>query len=219
LDENPNPLIRKESSVLPGWTILVFLAALPVVGLPVFWMLPDRSMPVLLAAFFGVGLVAVVVAVVPLGAAAPGALGLRAVGWRPVVLGVLATTAISYVVSQIGLRPEGVRQVTDTVRGPAGLLPLLAILALLAPLAEELVFRGLLYGWLAGRWGGRVAFLASSLAFAAAHVELAHAVLVLPLGLWFGWLRWRTDSLVPSLVAHVVNNGVAVAGAVFLAES
>jgi uncharacterized protein len=130
---------------------------------------------------------------------------------------VLATTAISFAVSQIGLRPEGVRQVTDTARGPAGLLPLLAILAVLAPLAEELVFRGLLYGWLAGRWGGRVAVLASSLAFAVAHVEPAHAILVLPLGLWFGWLRWRTGSLVPSIVAHIVNNGVAVAGAVFLA--
>ena len=44
----------------------------------------------------------------------------------------------------------------------------------------------------------------------AAHLELAHIVLVLPLGLLFGWLRWRTGSLVPSIVAHVVNNSFAV---------
>src|SRR5262249_56428048 len=76
---------------------------------------------------------------------------------------------------------------------------------------EELIFRGLLYGWLAGRWGGTVAWIVSSLAFAAAHVELAHVLLVLPLGLWFGWLRRRTGSLWPSLVAHMMNNGLAVA--------
>ena len=86
----------------------------------------------------------------------------------------------------------------------------------LAPLVEELVFRGLLYGWLAGRWGTTVAWLVSSLAFAAAHIEPAHAILVLPLGLWFGWLRRRTGSLWPSLVAHMANNGLAVAAAAYL---
>ena len=87
------------------------------------------------------------------------------------------------------------------------------MLAGLAPLVEELVFRGLLYGWVAGRWGTVAAWIVSSLAFAAAHVEPAHIILVLPLGLLFGWLRRRTDSLLPSLVAHMVNNGFAVAAA------
>jgi membrane protease YdiL (CAAX protease family) len=41
-------------------------------------------------------------------------------------------------------------------------------------------------------------------------------ILVLPLGLWFGWLRRRTDSLWPSLVAHIVNNGFAIAAAAWL---
>ena len=86
----------------------------------------------------------------------------------------------------------------------------------MAPLVEELVFRGLLYGWLAGRWGTVVAWIVSSLAFAAAHVELAHVILVLPLGLWFGWLRRRTGSLWPSLVSHLVNNSLAVVAAALL---
>ena len=90
------------------------------------------------------------------------------------------------------------------------------MIAGLAPLVEELVFRGLLYGWVAGRWGTVAAWIVSSLAFAAAHVEPAHIILVLPLALWFGWLRRRTDSLLPSLVAHMVNNGFAVAAAALL---
>jgi membrane protease YdiL (CAAX protease family) len=81
---------------------------------------------------------------------------------------------------------------------------------------EEVVFRGLLYGWVAGRWGTTVAWFVSSALFAAAHSEPAHALLVLPLGLWFGWLRQRTDSLWPSLVAHVANNSLAVVAAALI---
>ena len=56
----------------------------------------------------------------------------------------------------------------------------------------------------------------SSLAFAAAHWEPAHIILVLPLGFLFGWLRRRTDSLLPSLFSHIVNNGFALLAAVYL---
>ena len=88
--------------------------------------------------------------------------------------------------------------------------------AFCAPLVEELVFRGLLYGWLAGRWGKTAGWIVSSLAFAAAHTEPAHIILVFPLGLLFGWLRQRTDSLLPSLVAHIANNALALVAAAYL---
>lgn len=216
--DSSNSLFQKDLYPVPGWSILAFLAAGGLIGGPAIWLLPDRSMMPLLTAFFGTGLMAVLISVSPLGLTAGAqALGLRRVGWRPVVLGVVGTTVLSFAVSQIGIQPEGVRQVTDAVRDPAVLIPTLLILALLAPVVEELVFRGLLYGWVAGRWGPLPAFLVSSLAFAAAHVEPAHIALVLPLGLWFGWLRWRTNSLLPSLVAHVINNGLAVIGAAYLA--
>ena len=68
-------------------------------------------------------------------------------------------------------------------------------------------------------WGATVAWAVSSLLFAAAHAEPAHVVLVLPLGLWFGFLRWRSGSLWPSLVAHIVNNGMAVVAGVFIDAS
>jgi membrane protease YdiL (CAAX protease family) len=32
----------------------------------------------------------------------------------------------------------------------------------------------------------------------------------------FGWLRQRTDSLLPSLVAHIANNGLALVAAAYL---
>ena len=211
-----NPLIYKETRPIGGREIILFLVALPLFGVPAVWLLHDRSLVGLIGLFFGTGLLAVAAAVAPLGSAALPALGFRAVGWRPVLWGALGTVAVSVAVSQIGLEPQGVKQALKIAQDPAALVVGLALLAGVAPLVEELIFRGLLYGWLAGRWGSGIAFIGSSLAFAAAHVELAHVVLVLPLGLMFGWLRWRSGSLWPSLVAHMANNGLAVAAAALL---
>lgn len=211
-----NPLIRKEYRPIPGWSLIVFLLALPVVGFVVVRFLPDQEMMTVLGAFFAIGLLAVAVAVAPLGRAAPPALGLRPANWKYAVFGALGTLALSVAVSQLGIEPQGMKQVIEVVREPRQLIVSLLLLAVLAPLVEELVFRGLLYGWVAGRWGSVAAWIVSSLAFAAAHYEPAHIVLVLPLGLLFGWLRRRTDSLLPSLVAHIVNNGFALLAAVYL---
>ena len=83
-------------------------------------------------------------------------------------------------------------------------------IGLLAPLAEELVFRGAilrsLLRWTKQPW---VAIAISAIFFAAAHLnpaQLPHAFLV---GLLLGWMFYRTDSIVPCVVYHWVNNTVA----------
>jgi uncharacterized protein len=211
-----NPLIQQGLPPIRGWSILIFLAAVPLLLVPAVWLARGWGMLALIATFFAVGLIAVALAVAPMGRAALPALGFRPAGLRPIMLGILGTVVVSVAVSQIGLEPQGVKEALEIARDPALFVATLAALAGLAPLVEELVFRGLLYGWLAGRWGTVVAWIVSSLAFAAAHVELAHIILVLPLGLWFGWLRRRTGSLWPSLVSHMVNNGLAVVAAALL---
>jgi len=162
LDEPANPLNDNEYRRLPGWSMLTFVVVAPLIGLLVFWLLPERSNLLVLSVFFGTCLLALLIAVLPLGRDAPAALGLRPVGGRPIVLAVLGTTVLSFVVSQLGPQPEGVKQVTEGIQGVKA-LQTLAVLGLLAPVAEELVFRGLLYGWLAGRWSNLVAFIVSSL--------------------------------------------------------
>ena len=212
-----NPLIQKDFMPIPWWAIVIFLATLPLLLVPAIWLIRDQGMLAMLAIFFVSGLVALVVALAPMGRWALPALGVRRVGWRPIVLGPVGALVVSVAVTQLGIEPQGVKQALEVARDPALFLASLAVMAGLAPVVEETVFRGLLYGWVAGRWGTTAGWLVSSLAFAAAHVEPAHVILVLPLGLWFGWLRRRTDSLWPSLVAHMVNNGLAVAAAALLA--
>jgi membrane protease YdiL (CAAX protease family) len=216
LPNDSNPLIQRDYRPIPWWSLVIFLGALPAIGFAVVAILPVRGMLAILGAFFMIGLLAVIVAVAPLGRSAIPALGLRPAPWRYAVFGALGTLALSVAVSQIGIEPKGMKEVVGFVREPDQLVRSLLLLAVLAPLVEELVFRGLLYGWVAGRWGGTAGLIVSSLLFAAAHVEPAHVVLVLPLGLLFGWLRRRTDSLVPSLFSHIANNGFALLAAVYL---
>jgi len=211
-----NPLNSQEFRPIPGWSILLFAAFVVPLAMLGAKLLPEPDLLAILAIFFGSGLIAVALAVVPLGRGALPALGLRPAPWRYAALGSLATLAVSVAVSQFGIEPDGVKQALEVASDPRQFALSLVLLAGLAPVVEELVFRGLLYGWLEGRWGARVAFVVSSLAFAAAHIELKHVVLVLPLGFVFGWLRRRTNSLMPSMAAHIVNNGFALAATAWL---
>ena len=77
-----NPLIQRDYRPVPGWSLIVFGLALPVIGYVVVRLLPNREMMTVLGAFFLIGLLAVIVAVAPLGKAAFPALGLRPANWK-----------------------------------------------------------------------------------------------------------------------------------------
>ena len=131
---------------------MIFLAVLPLLLVPAVWLLRDREMLAMLAVFFVSSLIALAVAVAPMGWRALPALGFRPAGFWPIVLGAVGALIVSVAVSQLG-EPEGVKQALDVARTPSLFVASLVVMALLAPLVEEVVFRGLLYGWVAGRWG------------------------------------------------------------------
>src|SRR5512143_4348859 len=101
-----NPLIQKDLVRIRLWAIVIFLVLLPLRLFAAVWLMRDRGELVVIAAFFAAGLVAAVAAVAPMGWAALPALGFRAVGWRPLVLGVLVPEVISVAVSHLGIEPE-----------------------------------------------------------------------------------------------------------------
>lgn len=84
---------------------------------------------------------------------------------------------------------------------------LLALAVVFGPIAEELFFRGLVYGWLRVRIGVRGGLLISSLLFAALHMDGVAFVPILGLGLLFGWVYERTGSLVAPIAIHIFHNG------------
>jgi membrane protease YdiL (CAAX protease family) len=82
-----------------------------------------------------------------------------------------------------------------------------------APLGEELFFRGYVQSRLMARWGAAAGLVLSSLLFAAAHMDVMHAVAVLPLGLVLGYTALRTGSIWTSMGMHAVNNTLAIVSA------
>ena len=88
-------------------------------------------------------------------------------------------------------------------------------LAVLGPLVEEVVFRGVLYRWLALRTRESVAVGVSAGLFAVLHLEWERLPYLFVSGVLFAFLVRRSGSIYPSLVVHAVANGV-VAFAVVL---
>lgn len=87
---------------------------------------------------------------------------------------------------------------------------LIVAVVILAPLAEEALFRGLLFGGIRARWGSTLATVLSAVIFGAAHMNVS---LFLPLavaGLLLAMLYGRSGSLWPSTVAHATLNGLSV---------
>ncbi len=84
-------------------------------------------------------------------------------------------------------------------------------IVLVAPLAEELLFRGALERHLL-RQGHSAAFaiVVSSAFFAVVHGNPAQIPFAFLIGMLLAWLYYRTGSVVPGVMCHVVNNSLAV---------
>ena len=78
--------------------------------------------------------------------------------------------------------------------------------AILTPFAEELLFRGFILGMLMKRYEDTIAIVISSLIFAIAHEPIAMG-LAFGGGLLYGWVRVRTGSVIPGMMAHAIWNG------------
>ena len=94
---------------------------------------------------------------------------------------------------------------------PAGLALLAVDVVLLAPIAEEMLFRGYLLPRLAARMGPQPALLATALLFAALHTHYGLQALVLVVhGVVLGWARLRTGRLAAPVLLHMAVNGLAL---------
>ena len=81
-----------------------------------------------------------------------------------------------------------------------------ALIVIVAPICEEIVYRGLLWGALEQRWGRWVAFGVTTVVFSVAHLELTRTPLLLVVAIPIGLARLYTGNLSASIVAHQVTN-------------
>jgi len=135
-----------------------------------------------------------------------------AIGW--VVLGYVivigASILYTVIVTQfhLGLTTNVQNLANQKLDRP--LLILSAISAVvIAPICEELFFRGFVLQGLRKAMPAGVAVLVSSILFTAAHGDLGSAPLLFVSGLWMGFLRVQTRSIWPGVLFHTLNNAIA----------
>ena len=107
----------------------------------------------------------------------------------------------------IGVEPQAAERAIATVD------PVLVVVAvvILAPIAEEVFFRGVVFNaWLRER-GRRWAFIGSAALFAVIHVSLVAVVPIFLLGLALAWIYTRTGNLLAPMAMHATVNGISVA--------
>lgn len=140
--------------------------------------------------------------------------------WETVKL-ILLTTAISLALSLLWMLLEkympGLLPVNDPPPYSGFSLVELQVLSLfavlIAPLQEELIFRGLVQTTLHRMFSATQSVLLTGLVFLSLHGSYFGNIKALSqvflLGLCFGVWRERTRSLLPGVVAHLFNNGMA----------
>lgn len=145
------------------------------------------------------------------------ALGLRparaasSVGW--VVLGYVVFILVSALwTSALGIKDhESIPIELGTRDSGLALTGALVLTCVVAPVCEELFFRGFLYGALR-RHGVVIAALVTGIAFGLAHVASAPIGFIVPLatlGVILCLLYERTGSLYPCMALHALNNSIA----------
>ena len=90
---------------------------------------------------------------------------------------------------------------------------LLFAFSVAAPMSEEVLARGFLYrGWSASFLRVPGAIILSSLLWTVVHLQydLYFLAEVFSIGLWFGYMRYRSNSLWLTIVLHALNNLTAV---------
>lgn len=102
---------------------------------------------------------------------------------------------------------------------PSRAAPFLAnavVVTIVAPLAEELLFRGLGYGLLTQFVGAWPAILVTGVAFGLAHGLVLGLPVLSIFGIALAWLRRQTGSVFPGMIVHGLFNGLALVAAVAL---
>jgi membrane protease YdiL (CAAX protease family) len=133
---------------------------------------------------------------------------------RLAVTAVVAIYILEAIVSTIPLpqSPSSEQGLTPTGWEPAhagAFAANLFLFSVVAPIVEELTFRGVGQSLLSflGRWPSMILV---GFAFGAAH-GLVEALLVLvPFGIALAWLRDRTRSVIPGMTVHALFNGLAL---------
>lgn len=101
-----------------------------------------------------------------------------------------------------------VKMMEGVMKKPLGYV----VIGILAPFAEEVVFRGAILRKLLGMMPNNrhwIAIAISALLFGIVHFNMAQGSHAFLIGLLLGWMYYRTGSIIPGIVFHWINNTIS----------
>lgn len=136
--------------------------------------------------------------------------------WSPVSTGyiflailiyVAAVILIDFILSFMQWLPDLMESQFDALQ--SGWLGILCI-AVIGPVFEELFFRGAIARSLLADYSPTKAIVLSALIFGVVHMNPIQIVSAFLIGLLLGWMYYKTASLIPCILIHVLNNSLSV---------
>ena len=113
---------------------------------------------------------------------------------------IILSDEIDRLIDMVLPRPDYIEKLAELFQFDTPLYALLLIFAtvLIAPVSEEILFRGFLQQFLENHWKDVTkAVLITSLFFAAIHMNPGWVIQIYLLGIILGYLSWRTGSIFP----------------------
>jgi membrane protease YdiL (CAAX protease family) len=138
----------------------------------------------------------------------------RAIGWMALAFASYLLLSFAWGALIDVNEPDNLPESLGVDESTVALVAVCVLVTVVAPIAEELLFRGYMFGALRNWRGPWVAALITGALFGAIHAGSTDAEFLLPLailGVALALLRWRTASLLPCIALHAFNNGIAFA--------
>ena len=123
--------------------------------------------------------------------------------------------SISYITDKFEITKlsEGDDFAQGLITPDTSLMLLLLAVGIIQPIFEEVLFRGFLFTHLERKWGAITAILLTSITFSIVHFQYNTMILLLvlfPMAIVLGLARWKTNSLIPPIIIHCINNTVVL---------
>lgn len=132
----------------------------------------------------------------------------------------LVNALISYFFVAQGIAQNQLEQLPLFQGDYVGQFLVASLVIVVAPISEEILFRGYAFNAFLKQWGAPAAYGISSFLFSIAHslsVTQGLLALLIPtfiMGLMLAFIMHRTRSILPCIIAHAFNNGVAISIAI-----
>lgn len=134
-----------------------------------------------------------------------------------VALQILITMVLSIIYELFPKAMEAYAEVMEALGNDSVFM--IICVCILAPIGEELIFRGLTQKMMTKAVPWQVAILLQAILFGVYHMNLIQGIYAMLLGILFGYIAYRYGSVVPGILLHVAVNSSSYAVGVLFPES